>query len=442
MAGAAGYCLSAFTHENFTRLLHRMGVTISQLESMRAVAFIGSVLAVLASAPCQTYTQKLVSRYVAHSDAIPNDLDWSKGLVVAGKVTWVVSPEGLGRKEPDAAARDRTQFFAGRRYLPEGEIMAVADDHAGGIWVRTRDGVSHIEMHPMTLEQKAQFFERRVHERHDRYGLVASSTLTEPGNLKSNRLTPSDNDGLWTAMYAAAECFRYAVTRSPEALANARKSVEAVLFLERVTGRAGFPARSYIREGDWRPTDGVWHWTADGHYEWKADTSSDEIVGHFFIFSIAHDLLPDGDLKRRIDATARRIMDHILEHGYHLADIDGKPTTWGKWSRMYFDGAGRSDSALNAVELLSFLKTTHHITGDPKYDREYRKAALDLGYAEQGTRYLELRTEINYSDEELAMLSFTHCFSTKRVQSCCAITVMRRGNGGRTYRGKRTRSGP
>ena len=46
------------------------------------------------------------------------------------------------------------------------------------------------------------------------------------------------------AMYAAAECFRYAVTKSPEALANARKSVQAVLFLEEVAGRRGFPART------------------------------------------------------------------------------------------------------------------------------------------------------------------------------------------------------
>ena len=41
------------------------------------------------------------------------------------------------------------------------------------------------------------------------------------------------------------------------------------------------------------PHGGEWHWTPDGRYYWKGDTSSDEIVGHFFIFSIAYDLLPD-----------------------------------------------------------------------------------------------------------------------------------------------------
>jgi len=62
------------------------------------------------------------------------------------------------------------------------------------------------------------------------------------------------------------------------------------------------------------------------------------------------------------------------------------------------------------MELLSFLKTAAHITGNAKYAKEYRKAALDLGYARLAARYKELREEINYSDEELAMLSFYNLF--------------------------------
>jgi hypothetical protein len=153
------------------------------------------------------------------------------------------------------------------------------------------------------------------------------------------------------------------------------------------------------------PQDGQWHWTPDGQFYWKGDTSSDEIVGHFFMDGIATDLLPDTRLKQRIAETTARIMDHILDHGYYLIDVTGKPTTWGRWSPAYFR-AEPGDSALNAVELLSFLKTTARITGNPKYETEYKKAALDMGYAQLSTRYKELRQEINYSDEELAMLSF------------------------------------
>ena len=328
---------------------------------------------------------------------------------------WSGTRTGVIREDTAADALDRHQYFAGKRYLPDDDVRNLAPDDSGGMWVRTRTGVSHIELRLMTLEQKAAYFERRVHQRHDRYGLVASSKLRVPGDLSANQLDPSDNDGLWTAIYAASECFRYAVTRSPEALANARASIDAVLYLESVTGRPGFPARSYIRKGDYREPDGVWHWTADGLSEWKADTSSDEIVGHFFLYSVAWDLLPDDALRQHIRATVTRIADHILEHGYNLTDITGRPTTWGRWSRAYFDSkAGAPDSALNSLELLSLLKATAHITGDAKYEAEYHKAAIDLRYLEQTTRLLELTHEINYSDEELAMLSFYPVWAYER----------------------------
>jgi hypothetical protein len=153
------------------------------------------------------------------------------------------------------------------------------------------------------------------------------------------------------------------------------------------------------------PQEGQWHWTEDGQYYWKGDTSSDEIVGHLFLYSVATDLLPDAALKKRIAATTARIMDHILDHGYYLIDVTGKPTTWGRWSPDYFR-ENPPDSPLNSVELLSFLKAAAHITANPRYEQEYRRAALGMGYAQLAGRYKELREEINYSDEELAMLAF------------------------------------
>ncbi len=322
-----------------------------------------------------------------------------------GGVLWLGTREGLVRLDFSAPERDRRQYLAGRRYLPDDQVEQLFPDGHGGIWVRTRTGVSHIELKSMTLAQKTEIFEQRIRARHDRYGLVAGCSLATAGDVSSSQLSDNDNDGLWTAMYAAAECFRYAVTKSPDALAIARKSVEAILFLEEVAGRRGFPARSYIKKGDRMPGGGEWHWTQDGQYYWKADTSSDEIVGHFFIFSIAHDLLPDEPLRRRIAETAKRVMDHILDHGYNLVDLDGKPTRWGFWGpeRLLREPEER---ALNSLQLLSFLKTAAHITGEERYEREYKKVAWDLKYLDWITRLNELRREMNYSDEELAMLPF------------------------------------
>jgi hypothetical protein len=161
------------------------------------------------------------------------------------------------------------------------------------------------------------------------------------------------------------------------------------------------------------PRDGKWNWTRDGQYYWKADTSSDEIVGHFFIFGVAYDLLPDPALKRRIAQACARIMDHILDHGCQLIDIDGQPTTWGWWSPEKL-ATQPDERALNSLQLLSFLKTAAHITGVARYDEGYQKAARDWNYADWITRVNEFRTELNYSDEELAMLPFYGVFQYER----------------------------
>jgi len=380
--------------------------------------FVGSLSAWEPVEP-EPYPQKFRTFYSLTDTAVPAGLRSVSVPLPTGNITataratdsalWLGTTQGLIRLDFSAPERDHRQYFGGQRFLPDDHIEQLLTDDRGGIWVRTRTGVSHLELKPMTLAQKAEFFEQRIRARHDRHGLIAGSHLAIAGDISSNQLRDDDNDGLWTAMYAASQCFRYSVTKSPEALANARKSVEAVLFLEEVAGRRGFPARSYVRKGDRMPRDGEWHWTKDGQYYWKADTSSDEIVGHFFIFSIAYDLLPDADLKKRIAETAGRIMDHIIDHGYYLVDLDGKPTRWGFWApeRLLKE---QEERALNSLQLLSFLKTTEHITGRAHYAAEYRKVATELNYTNWITRVNEWRTEMNYSDEELAMLPYYSVF--------------------------------
>src|SRR5436190_1984854 len=365
------------------------------------------------------YPQKARTFLLRDDANVPPGLRTNSVPLAAGGITavaratdgamWLGTTQGLLRLDFSAPEWDQRQYLAGLRYLPDNDVQQLVPDTKGGVWVRTQSGVSHIELRPMTLTQKADVFEQRIRARHDRYGLTAGSDLVVPGDISSSRTRDEDNDGLWTAIYAAAECFRYAVTKSPEALANARKAVEAILFLEEVAGRRGFPARSYVRKGDRLPQHGEWHWTADKEYYWKGDTSSDEIAGHFFIYGIAYDLLPDADLKKRIVTTAKRIMDHIIDNRYYLVDLDGKPTLWGFWAPERL-AREPDERALNSMQLLSFLKTTAHLTGDPRYDAEYKKAALEFHYTDWLTRLDEFRKEMNYSDEELAMLPYYGLF--------------------------------
>ena len=375
------------------------------------------------------YPQKFRTFYRLDDPAVPTALRADTVPLPVGAVraiarandgaVWLGTTQGLMRVDFTAPERDRRQYFAGLRYLPDDQVVNLAPDTTRGVWVRTTTGISHLELRPLTMAQKADHFEERIRRRHDRHGLVADCALKVPGDVSSFQPLDNDNDGLWTAMYAAGECFRYAVTRSPDALARAGRSIEAILFLEEVAGRRGFPARSYVRKGEPMPRDGEWHWTDDGQFYWKGDTSSDEIVGHFFIFSVASELLPDPALKRRMADTAGRIMDHILDHNYNLVDLDDRPTRWGWWGPERL-AREPDERALNSLELLSFLKVAAHLTGRPRYSAEYTKVAHEFNYTNLITRLNEFRLELNYSDEELALLPFYTVFQHEKEPAMLA----------------------
>ncbi len=320
---------------------------------------------------------------------------------------WMGSPDGAVCFLPECEPQSQWFYFWGRRYLPDNKVINVIPD-AKGAWVRTETGVLHLEFKPFDLARKSDFFLRRIWQRHSRYGYIADCDLLRPGGLSSFRLTPSDNDGLWTAIYVAAECFRYAVTRSPEALDHARDPLAALLRLEAITGIAGFPARALIRKGDYRDAGGEWHWTPDGEWEWKGDTSSDELVGHFFAYSVAYDLLPDESDRAAIRPVAGRIARHLLDHGLNLVGPGGRTTRWGRYSPEYFATPdGKADCALNSLEILSHLRVAYHLTRNEQFLSAYRRLIDDLGYLQNVGKFAtRAPAEVNYSDEELAFLSF------------------------------------
>jgi hypothetical protein len=342
--------------------------------------------------------------------------------VTSDGAVWAGGNQGLVRFTQAAHMWDRWQYFAGMRYLPADDVQALAAGEDHSIWVRTSKGISHIELRQMTLAEKAAYFEQRIEARHKRHHLVSDSEFSEAGNPATSHQYPNDNDGLWTAIYVAAECFRYAVSKEPQALQSAKKSLEAMMRLEEITNRKGFPARSFRHKDEPRHKDGYWYFTTDGEWEWKADTSSDELVGHFFAYAIAYDLLPDATLKKKLQGIVARIADHLIDNNYNLIDVTGKPTKWARYNLEYFASEdGNEDSPLNALELLSHMKVAHHITGEARFAKEYRKLIEKDGYHKIVAQYLQRVKEQNYSDEELAMLSFYPLMQYEKDASLLAI---------------------
>ena len=181
---------------------------------------------------------------------------------------------------------------------------------------------------------------------------------------------------------------------------------------------------------------------------YKGDTSSDEIIGHLFLYKLAYDILgpEDPELKALLENTMSKFAQHLSDNSYCMVDGSGQPTTWAKFSRTYFhNGQVLGGAPLNALVLLTAFKVAAYITGDQKWEDEYRMAALDeqYQYAEIMTQELEryemailefvndvsevlgfilrplvgaklfktiYRLILNHSDEEMAMLGFYTLF--------------------------------
>src|SRR5216110_1783420 len=140
---------------------------------------------------------------------------------------WLGGDQGAAHFDARAKFRwDRWQYFYGRRWLLDDKVRNILVDESAQIrkvWIQTGHGVSLIEWRPMTLEDKAKFFDERIEQRHVRHGLVASSHLRVAGDVSSNQTVSSDNDGLWTAIYLGGQAYRYAAAHDPDARAKAQR---------------------------------------------------------------------------------------------------------------------------------------------------------------------------------------------------------------------------
>jgi hypothetical protein len=375
-------------------------------------------------------TQKIASQFAIEAAQVPAPVrqevqgkpwnDKERGPVDRLKIfateksgaVWFGSDQGAARFDTRATNRwDRWQYFYGRRWLQDDSVSNIWLDESTDtrkVWIRTRSGVSLIEWRPMTLEQKTKILDDAIEQRHVRHGFVSGLHLRVAGDLASSVTQDNDNDGLWTAMYLGAQACRYAATHDPDARAKAKRALRALMRLEEITGVPGFYARSFVSTNEPKPHGGEWHPTPDGQWLWKGDTSSDESVGHYYAYAVFYDLVANEKEKAEIRKVVARMTDYLMQHDYDLIDLDGKPTRWGQWSEKYFQTEeGKYEAALRSLELLSFLKATHHITGDKKYDDAYHDR-IRRGYAEHMRHYRRWPGggEINFSDDELAYLSY------------------------------------
>ena len=372
-------------------------------------------------------------RFFEGKDGLPWNEFTGIAAGLAGEV-WFTTSRGVIRWNGT-----EFQYRQGPRWLPSDAVSQAWVQADGRAWFATSNGVGCIDQQPMTLAQKAEHYEREIDQyiRRTPFGFTAEAPLKTPADRSTAAPEDSDNDGLWTAMYGAGECFAYAATHDPKAKARATRAFEALRFLQKVTqGGTPAPPKGYVartvrpvewpdpnvgriegdreeakRDGLWKVYEPRWPKSADGRWYWKSDTSSDELDGHFFFHAAYFEhVAQTPEEKDQCREVVRDLADHLVSHGFNLVDIDGKPTRWGQFGPESVNRDERwvAERGLNSLSILTYLAVAGHITGDPKYTEASRELVNRHGYA-QNLMFPKVQFgpgSGNHSDDEMAVMCF------------------------------------
>ncbi|HAM72514.1 MAG TPA: hypothetical protein DCM86_12805 [Verrucomicrobiales bacterium] len=372
-------------------------------------------------------------RFHEGRDGLPyNDFTWA--AAGPGGEVWMSTHLGVIRFD----GRE-WHYRQGPRWLPSDDVRQVAVTGRGAAWVATAAGLGVIDRQAMTLAEKAALYESEIERYVKRtpYGYVSEARLRKVADRASADPDDSDNDGLWTSMYGAGECFAYAATKDPGAKRRAQQAFEALRFLQKVTQGGphappkGFIARSIRRvdlpdpnagglESDrrsqahdrlWKVYEPRWPKSADGKWYWKSDTSSDELDGHFFFYGLYHEFCAETDAEReRVREVVRDITDHLLTHDLTLVDHDGTPTRWGVYGPQFLNRSPNwwPERGLNSLSILAYLTVAEAVTGERRYGDAVRDLVEKHGYA-HNAMYPKLAHgpgSGNQSDDEMAFMDY------------------------------------
>lgn len=306
----------------------------------------------------------------------------------------------------------KISYFSYGVWLMNPKVTKIAVSDNGTIAAVTPDGISLITHRYMTLAEKAAHYDEYAEKYFTRNeGYQVDRKLRKYGDIDSGWLPNSDNDGLFTGLYCVSQCFRYAATGDEKAKANAKRAVEAMIKLTEITGKPGFTARATRHSYEENFGTGnreEWHICEDNpDMEWLGETSSDEMTGHYFAYGVYFDLVADKKEKKKIAQVVKTITDHIIDNNFHLTDVDGVPTTWANWEPDLLNNDDRwfYERGTNSLEILSFLKTTYHVTGEEKYNDVYKMLIKKHHYAMNCMQYKYEDAHLAHIDDQLDFIN-------------------------------------
>jgi hypothetical protein len=169
-----------------------------------------------------------------------------------------------------------------------------------------------------------------------------------PANTTVVGYAHAGDAAIWTGHYLAAEALRFEETKSPQALANARRALRGIQGLVNVTADAmpnnpGLLARFLWPDSWWYARrmateergHGVYAGSPGGvPHHWIGNTSRDQYSGVFFGLAVAYDAFAQIDdpverehAQRRIRNLVTRMLNFLLRNGWNVRMPNGRYST-------------------------------------------------------------------------------------------------------------------
>lgn len=187
-----------------------------------------------------------------------------------------------------------------------------------------------------TFQEHANRISRDIRARHMPYGTVLNPVFGSPDSDEILHYTRCGDSAIWTGHYLAAESFRYAATRDPDALAAARRALDGVRLLVNVTGSHDLLARCAVPADDpgaqpilsEEAHNGSYAATLGGReWRWVGRTSRDQYMGVVFGLSVAYERLDDEAARATIRDVGTRLIDRLMRDNWTVVMPNGDRST-------------------------------------------------------------------------------------------------------------------
>jgi hypothetical protein len=175
-------------------------------------------------------------------------------------------------------------------------------------------------------EKDAIAISDNIQQRHLPFSTIADPIFRDAASDEIVGYTRCGDSATWTGHYLAAEAYRYKVTNSPAALANAWRALTGLRTLVYVTGnnvlaRCAVPVESPFASGilSEEQANGVHTGNVDLHgYFWIGNTSRDQYSGVFFGLAAAWDLIDEPAMRPTLADLTWRLLDNLAQHDWKV----------------------------------------------------------------------------------------------------------------------------